>query len=88
MIVERLARLMDPTYIAVWLRKPVPALDGRGWFRTSDLSRVKRPVSDAANPATADQIGRSAQTSTLPVRLKKAETGDVLAQRLTQRCSP
>jgi uncharacterized protein (DUF2384 family) len=25
-MVERLARLMEPSYIAVWLRKPVPAL--------------------------------------------------------------
>jgi hypothetical protein len=25
-MVERLARLMQPSYIAVWLRKPVPAL--------------------------------------------------------------
>ena len=26
-IVERLARVMEPRYIPVWLRKPVPALD-------------------------------------------------------------
>lgn len=26
-LVERLARLMDPSYIAIWLRKPVPALE-------------------------------------------------------------
>ena len=26
-LVERLTRVMDPSYIAVWLRKPVPALD-------------------------------------------------------------
>src|SRR5437773_8019203 len=26
-LVERLVRVMDPSYIAVWLRKPVPALD-------------------------------------------------------------
>jgi transcriptional regulator with XRE-family HTH domain len=25
-IVERLARVMDPSYVPVWLRKPVPAL--------------------------------------------------------------
>jgi len=25
-LVERLARVMEPSYIAVWLRKPVPAL--------------------------------------------------------------
>lgn len=28
-LVERLARVMEPSYIAVWLRKPVPALDER-----------------------------------------------------------
>jgi hypothetical protein len=40
-LVERLARVMDPSYIAVWLRKPVPALGddkpleviGRGEYR-------------------------------------------------------
>jgi uncharacterized protein (DUF2384 family) len=26
-IVERLARVIEPSYLAVWLRKPVPALD-------------------------------------------------------------
>jgi hypothetical protein len=26
-IVERLARLMQPTYVPVWMRKPVPLLD-------------------------------------------------------------
>jgi uncharacterized protein (DUF2384 family) len=25
-LVERLARVMEPSYIAIWLRKPVPAL--------------------------------------------------------------
>jgi uncharacterized protein (DUF2384 family) len=28
-LVERLARVMEPSYIAVWLRKPVPALEER-----------------------------------------------------------
>lgn len=28
-LVERLARVMEPSYIAVWLRKPVPALGER-----------------------------------------------------------
>lgn len=40
-LVERLTRVMDPSYIAVWLRTPVPALDddkpleviGRGDYR-------------------------------------------------------
>lgn len=47
-LVERLTRVMDPSYIAVWLRKPVAALDddkpleviGRGEYR-----RVARIVS-------------------------------------------
>ncbi|HVS28375.1 MAG TPA: hypothetical protein VHE14_02425 [Solirubrobacteraceae bacterium] len=48
-LVERLTRVMDPSYIAVWLRKPVPALDddkpleliGRGDYR-----RVARIISE------------------------------------------
>jgi uncharacterized protein (DUF2384 family) len=28
-LVERLVRVMEPSYIAVWLRKPVPALQER-----------------------------------------------------------
>jgi uncharacterized protein (DUF2384 family) len=28
-LVERLARVMEPSYIAVWLRKPLPALGER-----------------------------------------------------------
>jgi transcriptional regulator with XRE-family HTH domain len=40
-LIERLARVVDPSYIPVWLRKPVPALDddkpldviGRGDYR-------------------------------------------------------
>ncbi len=47
-LVERLVRVMDPSYIAVWLRKPVPALEddkpldviARGEYR-----RVSRLVS-------------------------------------------
>lgn len=47
-LVERLTRVMDPSYVAVWLRKPVPALDddkpleviGRGEYR-----RVARIIS-------------------------------------------
>ena len=40
-LIERLARVVDPSYIPVWLRKPVPALEddkpldviGRGDYR-------------------------------------------------------
>ena len=48
-LVERLERLMEPDYIAIWLRKPVPALEhekpldliGRGDYR-----RVARLISE------------------------------------------
>src|SRR5215207_9644334 len=48
-LVERLERLMEPDYIGIWLRKPVPALDeekpldliARGEYR-----RVARLVSE------------------------------------------
>jgi hypothetical protein len=31
-LVEQLTRVMDPSYIAVWMRKPVPALgDDKPW---------------------------------------------------------
>lgn len=52
-LVERLERLMEPDYISVWLRKPVPALDdekpidllGRG-----DYLRVARLISELESP--------------------------------------
>jgi transcriptional regulator with XRE-family HTH domain len=52
-LVERLERLMEADYIAIWLRKPVPALDeekpldllGRG-----DYLRVARLVSELESP--------------------------------------
>lgn len=55
-LVERLERLMEPDYIAVWLRKPVPALDdeksidllGRG-----DYLRVARLISELESPTAA-----------------------------------
>src|SRR5438874_2530339 len=48
-LVERLERLMEPDYIGIWLRRPVPALDeekpldliGRGEYR-----RVARLISE------------------------------------------
>jgi transcriptional regulator with XRE-family HTH domain len=48
-LVERLERLIEPDYISIWLRKPVPALDdekpldliGRGEYR-----RVARLISE------------------------------------------
>lgn len=55
-MVERLERLMRADYIAIWLRKPVPALDddkpldliGRGEYR-----RVARVVSELEGTTAA-----------------------------------
>lgn len=47
-LVERLARLMEPSYIAVWLRKPVPALGNRkpiDLIAAGDYMRVAQLVS-------------------------------------------
>jgi uncharacterized protein (DUF2384 family) len=47
-IVERLARVIEPSYIAVWLRKPVPALDGErpiDVIARGESARVGRLVS-------------------------------------------
>jgi len=47
-LVERLTRVMDPSYIAVWLRKPVPALDDDKPLEViarGDYRRVARLVS-------------------------------------------
>lgn len=55
-LIERLARVIDPRYIAIWLRRPVPALDdekpleliGHGEYR-----RVARLISALEDsPAT------------------------------------
>jgi transcriptional regulator with XRE-family HTH domain len=55
-LVERLERLMDPDYIGIWLRKPVPALGerkpldliARGGYR-----RVARLVSELEGTTAA-----------------------------------
>lgn len=47
-LVERLARVMEPSYIAVWLRKPVPALAERkpiDVIASGDYMRVAELVS-------------------------------------------
>ena len=47
-LVERLARVMEPSYIAVWLRKPVPALaEGKpiDVIASGDYMRVAELVS-------------------------------------------
>ena len=53
-IVERLARVMEPTYIPVWFHKPVPAL---GDEKPIDLlakggwRRVARLISELESPS-------------------------------------
>lgn len=52
-VVERLFRVMEPEYVVVWLRKPVPALGdekpldvlGRG-----DYTRLSRVISELESP--------------------------------------
>jgi uncharacterized protein (DUF2384 family) len=47
-LVERLARVMEPSYIAIWLRKPVSALDERkpiDVIAAGDYRRVAELVS-------------------------------------------
>ena len=47
-LVERLARVMEPSYIAIWLRKPVPALaEGKpiDLIASGDYVRVAELVS-------------------------------------------
>jgi hypothetical protein len=46
-LVERLTRVMDPSYIAVWLRKPVPALDD------DSRSRSSPAVTTAGSPSSS-----------------------------------
>jgi len=55
-IVERLVRLMDPDYIAVWLRKPIPALDDRkplDVIREGDYREVSKLVAALESPTAA-----------------------------------
>jgi transcriptional regulator with XRE-family HTH domain len=48
-LVERLVRVIDPAYVAVWLRKPVPALDEEkpiDVIRRGEYRRVARLISE------------------------------------------
>jgi uncharacterized protein (DUF2384 family) len=48
-LVERLIRVIDPAYVAVWLRKPVPALDEEkpiDVIRRGQYRRVARLISE------------------------------------------
>jgi len=55
-IVERLVRVMDPDYIAVWLRKPIRALDDRkplDVIRDGDFREVSKLVAAMESPTAA-----------------------------------
>lgn len=55
-IVERLARVMQPTYVPVWMRKPVPLLDDEkplDVIAAGDYRRVSRVVAGLEAPGAA-----------------------------------
>jgi hypothetical protein len=55
-LVERLARIMEPDYIPVWLTKPVDALDNEKpieLIARGDYLRVARLVSSLEEPGAA-----------------------------------
>jgi uncharacterized protein (DUF2384 family) len=55
-IVDRLARVMQPTYIPVWMRKPVPMLDDDkplDVIAAGDYRRVSRVVASLESPGAA-----------------------------------
>lgn len=52
-IVERLARVIEPSYIPVWLHKPVPALDDEkpiDVLAKGEWPRVARLISEFESP--------------------------------------
>jgi transcriptional regulator with XRE-family HTH domain len=55
-IVERLARVMQPEYVPVWLRKPVPLLDDDkplDVIAAGDYRRVSRVLAGLESPGVA-----------------------------------
>jgi len=55
-IVERLARVMRPEYVPVWMRKPVPLLDDDkplDVIAAGDYRRVSRVVAGLESPGVA-----------------------------------
>lgn len=55
-LVERLARVMRPTYIPVWLDKPIPALDDDKPIEriaTGDYRAVARLISGLEDPGAS-----------------------------------
>jgi transcriptional regulator with XRE-family HTH domain len=55
-IVERLARVMAPSYVPVWMRKPVPLLDDDkplDVIAAGDYRRVSRVLAGLESPGVA-----------------------------------
>ena len=55
-IVERLARVMQPTYVPVWMRKPVPLLDDDkplDVIAAGDYRRVSRVIAGLESSGAA-----------------------------------
>ena len=53
-IVERLVRVMDPAYVPVWMRKPIPLLDDDkplDVIAAGEYRRVSRVVAGLESPA-------------------------------------
>jgi transcriptional regulator with XRE-family HTH domain len=51
--IERLARVVQPDYIPVWLHKPVPVLDGEkpiDVFASGQYQRLSRLISELESP--------------------------------------
>lgn len=52
-IVDRLIRIMDPSYVSIWLRKPIPALNDRkpiDMIREGDYREVSKIVAALESP--------------------------------------
>lgn len=52
-IVERLMRVIDPSYVSIWMRKPIPALDDRkplDMIRNGDFRDVSKIVAALESP--------------------------------------
>ena len=55
-IVERLVRVMEPSYVPVWMRKPVPLLDDDkplDVIAAGDYRRVSRVLAGLESPGAA-----------------------------------
>jgi uncharacterized protein (DUF2384 family) len=55
-IVERLVRVMEPSYVPVWMRKPIPLLDDDkplDVIAAGDYRRVSRIIAGLESPGAA-----------------------------------